>query len=120
MTTIQRPLRVPHGPFSENDAKSLASLYTGAKSNLRDRVSGEVEKGSFIALPGKGRHRGLRHSKPCVPNLGKILRSFILIVQRGHGHSPGGLMVRSLGVSIISLYVQLVWGLRASGQPYHH
>ena len=94
VTTIQRPLRVPHGPFSESDTKSLASLYISAKSNLRDRVSGEVEKGSFIALPGKGKLSRLRHSKPCVPNLGKILRSCMLIVQRGHGHSSGGLMVR--------------------------
>ena len=29
-------------------------LYTGAKSNLRDRVLGEVEKNRFITLPGKG------------------------------------------------------------------
>ena len=35
------------------DAKSLASLYTGAELNLRDRVVGEVEKNSFITLPGK-------------------------------------------------------------------
>ena len=34
-------------------------LYTGAELNLRDRVLGEVEKDSFIALPGKGGHRGL-------------------------------------------------------------
>ena len=32
------------------------SLYTGAKSNLGDRLLGEVEKNSFIALPGKGGH----------------------------------------------------------------
>ena len=30
------------------------SLCTGAKPNLRDIVLGEVEKNSFIALPGKG------------------------------------------------------------------
>ena len=30
------------------------SLYAGAESNLRDRIWGEVEKNSFIALPGKG------------------------------------------------------------------
>ena len=29
-------------------------MYTGAESNLGDRVSGEVGKDSFIALPGKG------------------------------------------------------------------
>ena len=31
-------------------------LCTGAESNLRDRLLGEVEKNSFIALPGKGGH----------------------------------------------------------------
>ena len=34
-------------------------LCTGAKSNLGDRVLGEVEKNSFIALPGKGGHSRL-------------------------------------------------------------
>lgn len=36
------------------DAGSSASLYTVAKSNLRDRVFGKVEKDSFSALSGKG------------------------------------------------------------------
>ena len=36
------------------DAESSASLYAGAKPNLRDRVLGEVEKSSLIALPSKG------------------------------------------------------------------
>ena len=36
------------------DTESLASLYTGAESNLRGRVLGEEEKSSVIALPGKG------------------------------------------------------------------
>ena len=31
-------------------------LQTGAESNVGDRVWGEVEKSSFIALPGKGDH----------------------------------------------------------------
>ena len=31
-------------------------LYMGVKSNSRDRVLSEVEKDSFIALPGKGRY----------------------------------------------------------------
>ena len=38
--------------------KSSASLYTVSESNLADRGLGEVEKDSFIALPGKGGHRG--------------------------------------------------------------
>ena len=48
----------------ETDAKNLASvLYTSAKPNLRDRVLSEVEKNSFIALPGSGGHSGLVPSK---------------------------------------------------------
>ena len=39
--------------------ESSTFLYTGAESNLGDRVLGEVEEDSFIALPGKGRHTGL-------------------------------------------------------------
>ena len=38
-------------------------LCTSAELNLGDRVLGEAEKNSFIALPGKGRHRGLMPSK---------------------------------------------------------
>ena len=34
-------------------------LRTRAESKLGDRVLGEVEKNSFIALPGKGGHSGL-------------------------------------------------------------
>ena len=34
-------------------------LYTGGESSLRDRVSGEIEKNSFIALLGKGGHNRL-------------------------------------------------------------
>ena len=40
-------------------------LCTSAKSNLRDEVLGEVEKNSFIALPGKGGHSGLMPSELC-------------------------------------------------------
>ena len=44
--------------------KNSAFLNTGAESNLRDRVLSEVEKDSFIALPGKGGHSELMPSKP--------------------------------------------------------
>ena len=44
-------------------------LHTGAKSNLRDRVLGEIEKNSFIALSGKeGR-------KLCVSIMEDLVRS---------------------------------------------
>ena len=42
-------------------------LYTIAGLNLRDRVLGEVERNSFIALPGKLGHSGLVPSRLCVP-----------------------------------------------------
>ena len=42
-------------------------------------ILGEVEKNSFIALSGKGGHNGLNPSK-----LERIVRNFIVIVQRGH------------------------------------
>ena len=38
-----------------NNAEKSASVYS-VELNLRDRVLGEVEKNSFIALPGKGGH----------------------------------------------------------------
>jgi len=44
----------------DNDAESSAYLYTGAKLNLRDRILGEVDKDSFIALAGKGGHSRLQ------------------------------------------------------------
>ena len=34
-------------------------------------------KGSFLSLPGKGGYRGFVPSKPCVPNLGKTVTSFL-------------------------------------------
>ena len=53
------------------DAKSSTSPFTAftpfTKSNLRDRVLGEVEKDSFIALPGRGGHSRVIHSKSHVP-----------------------------------------------------
>ena len=63
--------------------ESSASLSTGAESNLRDRVLGEVEKDSFIALPGKVGKPGSCPQITC-PNLGKIGRSFLVTFQRGH------------------------------------
>ena len=41
-------------------------LYTGAKSSPGDRVLGEVEKDSFIALLGKGGNSKLVPSKSCI------------------------------------------------------
>ena len=57
-------------------AESSASLYTGAESNLRDRALGEVEKNSFIVLPGKGGHSGLLPSKTMCPKPGRFDEEF--------------------------------------------
>ena len=51
-------------------------LCTGAKSNLGDRVWGEVEKNSFIALPGIGRHSGLVPLKTVCSNPGGFGEEF--------------------------------------------
>ena len=45
-------------------------LCTSAKLNLGDRVLGEVEENSFIALPGKGRHSRLLPQKTMRPYMG--------------------------------------------------
>ena len=44
---------------------------------------GEVEKESFLALSGKGEQSELILQTKC-PNLGKIVTSFIVMVQRSH------------------------------------
>ena len=64
-------------------------LHTGAKSNLRDRALGEVEKNSFIALPGKGGHSRLLPSKTMCPNPGEFGEEFY-----GNG-SRVGMLIRS-------------------------
>ena len=56
----------PAGPFWLLVAE-IQPLYTSARLNLRDRVLGELERNSFIALPGKGGHSGLMPSELCVP-----------------------------------------------------
>ena len=51
-------------------------LCTSAESNLGDRILGEGEKNSFIALPGKGGHSGLVPLKTVCPNLGGFGEEF--------------------------------------------
>ena len=57
---------------SDGDVKRRP-LCTGAKLNSGYRIWGEVEKNSFIVLPGKG---GLMPSKLCVPTWGGIGEEF--------------------------------------------
>ena len=58
-------------------------LYTNTKWNLSDRVLGEAgeknKNNCFIALPGKGGHA----LKTTRPDLERVVRNFIVIVQRG-------------------------------------
>ena len=62
--TTEPPRKAPK-PWYVFDAESSTSLYTGAELNLK--VLGEVEKDSFIALPGKGGPCGLLPLKLNVP-----------------------------------------------------
>ena len=63
-------------------------LCTGAKLNLGDRVLGDVEKNSFIVLPGKGGHSRLMPSKLCVPTQGGFGEEFY------SSGSRAGLLIR--------------------------
>ena len=47
-------------PCSVRTVANIWPQYTGAELSLRDRVLGEVERNSLIALPGKGCHSGLK------------------------------------------------------------
>ena len=58
-------------------------LCTGAESNLEERVLDEVEKNSFIVLPGKAGHSSLLpFKKLCDPTQESLVRSFIAMFQR--------------------------------------
>ena len=102
------------------DAESSASLYTGADSNLGDRVLGEVEKDSFITLPGKGGHSGLLPRKTMRSHLERIVRSFIVMVQRGRDRLMDILLIGwwwGKWESATSTFrFQPIWCLHACGQ----
>ena len=75
--------------------ESLASPDTNAKSNLGDRVLGEVEKDSSITSPGKGRHTGLLSQKTMCSTLGGCDEGFYnnnskLLANCGAKASPRG------------------------------
>ena len=68
---------------SEMDAKSSAFLYTGAKSNVRDRLSVEGQKRvAFIVWPGNGGYSGFLPWKSYVCLLGEDSDKFY--------HNEGG------------------------------
>ena len=54
-------------------------LCSGAESDLRVRVLAEVEKGSFIVLPGKGGHSRLVTLKNSLLTWEVLSRSFMAI-----------------------------------------
>ena len=56
-------------------------LCTSAKSNLRDGVSGEVEKDSFIVLPGKTGHSRFIPPNLCVSAWEHLMRTLITVLQ---------------------------------------
>ena len=70
-------------PMCRERWSQIWPLYPNTKLILKDRVFGEVEKNSFIVLPGKGGHSGLMPSKLCVPTQGSLARSFMAKVQGG-------------------------------------
>ena len=78
-------------------------LCTGAESNLGDRVLGEVEKDTFIALPGKGGHSGLMTRKTVCPNPGRF----------GEGFWFNGAMVQGRGCckdqDVCRACIPLIW-----------
>ena len=55
-------------------------LCTGVESNLGDRVLGEAEKNSFIALPGKGWVSRLMLSELCPSRIGGIVPVVLYIL----------------------------------------
>ena len=104
------------------DAESSSSLYTGAEQgaelNLGDIIWGEVEKNSFIAFPAKGDTAGSypqNHESPLGEDSEKFRSNCPKRTWSVCGHSSDGLVVSWVGVNIINLQVQLVWGLHACG-----
>ena len=94
-------------PGIEPDAKSSASLCTGAESNLEVRVLGEVEKDSFIALPGTVGHSRLLPRKTVCPNPGEFGEEFY------SNDSRVGLLTR-LGSQVVGLRI-----LRSFSGPFN-
>ena len=69
-------------------------LYTPGPNQILKTVLGEIEKDSFITLPGKGGHSGLLPQKKTLcPHLETIVRSFIVMVQRGCGQLVDFLLI---------------------------
>ena len=63
-------------------AQLLCTKLLCAELNLGDRVYGELEKDSFIALPGKAGPSGLLPRKTVCPNR-EAIRSLVTILPKG-------------------------------------
>ena len=61
----------------------IRPLYTSAGLNLGDRVLGEAERNSFVALPGKGGHSGLNTLKTVCPALEGVVRNLTVFKEQG-------------------------------------
>ena len=59
--------------------------------NKAQRVLGEIKMNSYIALPSKRGSQWVNASGLCVPTWG-LVRSFIVMVQRGCGQCVGILL----------------------------
>ena len=106
-------------------------LCTGVESNLGDRVLGEAEKNSFIALPGKGWVSRLMLLELCPSRIGGIVavvRSFTALVRgwncwQGSGCVQG---LPSFNLASGGLLMSSVWsncdllsGLKNASSSYH-
>ena len=57
-------------------------LCTPVSNQISERVLGEVEKDSIIALPSKGDILGFCFEKLCVRTQDNLMRGFITMIQR--------------------------------------
>ena len=90
-------------------------LYPVTKLVFEDRVLSEVEKNSFIALPGRGGHGSFMPSKLCLYSQWAV-RSFTeKRISSGHKHSSDWLVVDWESASS-TICFQPVWALCACGQ----
>lgn len=96
------------------------SLYSCVKSNVRDRVWCSREKGWLYHFARQIREATVDSgTQTMCPHLGKIVRSFILTVQRGRDQLVNTLLMvcgEINRVHVVSLQVPLAWGLHACGQ----
>ena len=68
--------------ISVNHVMNIWPLHWSTELNLI--YFGEAEKNSIIALPGRSGYRKLISSN-CVSDLERVMRSFIVMIQRGYG-----------------------------------